>query len=74
MAQPGQSTGLLIRLSGVRIPLDPPPFSALSGTESEKIGGDRHGLHGEAAGERELRGRMYEMVEEIMGRFEGGAA
>ena len=24
MAQPGQSTGLLIRLSGVRIPLDPP--------------------------------------------------
>ena len=31
-------------------------------------------LKKEAAGERELRGRVYEMVEEIMGRFEGGAA
>ena len=30
-------------------------------------------LKTEAAGERELRGRVYEMVEEIMGRFEGGA-
>ena len=30
-------------------------------------------LKKEAAGERELRGRVYEVVEEIMGRFEGGA-
>ena len=46
MAQPGQSTGLLIRLSGVRIPLDPLPFGALGGVR--KTGGDGASVEGAA--------------------------